>query len=168
VKDEGEPLRRCELLEYDEHGHPDRVRDQCLLLGVATLIGSVLRSGHDRVWQPLLERLLASCLACPQLVEADPGDHGGQPGGQVGDLGRVGAAQPQPALLDGVLGLADRAEHPVGNPPEARSLLLELRGQRLLPCCLGLHWLPSAVALRQNYDEPKLTGATRRRRRPTC
>ena len=28
---------------------------------------------------------------------------------------RVGAAQPQPCLLQGVVGLADRAQHPVGD-----------------------------------------------------
>jgi hypothetical protein len=47
-------------------------------------------------------------------------------------------------------------------------VLLELSGQRILAGFLGLHWLPSAVAFRQNYDEPKLSGVTRTIRRPTC
>ena len=50
----------------------------------------------------------------PQLVEAQPpGDHG-EPGADVVDLRDVGARQPQKRLLRDVLGLADVAEHLVG------------------------------------------------------
>jgi hypothetical protein len=38
---------------------------------------------------------------------------------------RVLATQPQPRLLHGVLGLGNRAEHPVGHRPQARPVLLE-------------------------------------------
>ena len=38
---------------------------------------------------------------------------------EVLDLVRVGAAEPQPGLLDGVVGLAQRAEHPVGDGAQA-------------------------------------------------
>ena len=37
----------------------------------------------------------------------------------------VRAAQPQPGLLDGVVGLAQRAEHPVGHRPQVGPVLLE-------------------------------------------
>ena len=41
----------------------------------------------------------------------------------------VGAAQPQPRLLHGVVGLADRAEHPVGHRAQARAVFLKLPGE---------------------------------------
>jgi hypothetical protein len=48
------------------------------------------------------------------------------------DLARVGAADPQPGVLDGVVRFAERAEHPVGDRAEMRSLLLELPGEPFL------------------------------------
>ena len=45
---------------------------------------------------------------------------------EVLDVARVGAAEPQPGLLDGVVGLAQRAEHPVGHRPQVGAVLLEL------------------------------------------
>jgi hypothetical protein len=55
-----------------------------------------------------------------------------QPSAKVLDLARVGAAEPQPRVLDGVVGLAERAEHPVGDRAEVRSVLLELPREPLL------------------------------------
>jgi hypothetical protein len=72
--------------------------------------------------------VLAAGLAGAQHVEADPADRGGQPGPQVADRSGVAAVQPQPALLDRVLGLARRAEHAVGNRLQVRAPLLELHG----------------------------------------
>jgi hypothetical protein len=48
-----------------------------------------------------------------------------QPATEVLDSFRVGTAQPQPSVLDGVVGLAHRAEHPVGHGSQTRSVLLE-------------------------------------------
>ena len=48
---------------------------------------------------------------------------------------RIRAAQPQPGFLDGVLGVAHRAEHAVGDRPQARAVALELvRDQLVLVC----------------------------------
>jgi nucleoside-diphosphate-sugar epimerase len=52
-----------------------------------------------------------------------------QPATEVLDSFRVGTAQPQPSVLDGVVGLAHRAEHPVGHGSQTRSVLLESFGQ---------------------------------------
>ncbi len=57
---------------------------------------------------------------------------GGQPGAEVLDLARVGVAEPQPGVLDGVVSLAERAEHPVGHRAQVRSVLLELVSEPLL------------------------------------
>ena len=48
------------------------------------------------------------------LVEAEPPGDDGQPGADVVDLRGVGARQPQERLLRDVLGLADVAEHLIG------------------------------------------------------
>jgi hypothetical protein len=67
-----------------------------------------------------------------ERVQRDAGDDRGQPSLEVLDLARVGAADPQPGVLDGVVGLAERAEHPVGDRAEMRPVLLELLGEPLL------------------------------------
>jgi hypothetical protein len=79
----------------------------------------------DRLGQADAERLLAARLARAQHVEGDARDHGPQPGTEVVDVGGVGAAEPQPRLLHGVVGLAQRAEHPVGDGPQCGPVLLE-------------------------------------------
>lgn len=45
----------------------------------------------------------------------------------------VGATEAQPGFLDGVIGLAERAEHPVGHRLQASPVFLETLGQ---PCAL--------------------------------
>ena len=52
----------------------------------------------------------------------------------------VGAAEPQPRLLHGVVRLAQRAEHAVGDRPQAGSLLLE-------SCCASQSDRPSVTSL---------------------
>ncbi len=58
--------------------------------------------------------------AFAQGVQADPGDHGGQPRVEVVDSVGPGAAavQPQPRFLHRVLGVVDRTQHPVGDGAE--------------------------------------------------
>ena len=71
------------------------------------------------------EWLFAPPVARSQDVQADAGDDRRQPAAEVVDLARVGAADPQPGLLDGVVSLRERAEHPVGHRPQVRPVLLE-------------------------------------------
>jgi hypothetical protein len=68
---------------------------------------------------------LTPLATCAQLVEADPGDHRGQPGAHVLDRGRVGATHPQPGVLEGVVGIGGRAEHSVRDRAQLRAVLLE-------------------------------------------
>jgi hypothetical protein len=128
VQDEREPLRRGQRLEHYEQRQPHRVGQERLVLGV----GAVERI-DDRVGDTyVIQRVLASCLARAQHVERHARHHGRQPSGEVLDLAGVGAAEAQPGILDRVLGLAQRAEHPVGDRPQARPLRLELAGEKLL------------------------------------
>jgi hypothetical protein len=82
-----------------------------------------------------LERHLRVCPAAPEHVQAHAGHDGRQPPTKVLDVLRPGAAQPEPRFLHGVVGLAERAEHPVGHRPQADPMLLEPLGQRLV----GVH-----------------------------
>jgi hypothetical protein len=50
----------------------------------------------------------------------------GQPATHVVDVVGVGSAQSQPGFLEGVVGLGDRAEHPVGDRLQVGSVALEL------------------------------------------
>ncbi len=72
-----------------------------------------------------VEWLLTSGAACPQGVQADPADDGNEPAAQVLDVVRGGPAHPQPGVLDSI-GRGKRTEHPIGERPKPRSLLLEV------------------------------------------
>ncbi len=60
----------------------------------------------------------------------------------------VGAAEPQPGFLDGVVGLARRAQHAVGNPLQMVAVRLELLGQPFF----FFHRSHSPIALRHSPD----------------
>ena len=82
------------------------------MLGIADAL-----IGDDRLGQPAVDELLAARLARAQHVEADAADDRGQPGADVVDFRGVGTAQPQPRLLNGVVGLGHRPEHPLRDRP---------------------------------------------------
>jgi hypothetical protein len=67
-----------------------------------------------------------------QHVQAHPADDRGQPSDQVPDGTGVGAAEPQPRFLDGVVGVAQRAEHPVGQRLQVAPVRFELARQELV------------------------------------
>jgi hypothetical protein len=98
----------------------------------------------DRVGNVHVERPLASRLARAEHVQRHAGDNRRQPAAEVLDLARVDAAEPQPSVLDGVLGLAQRPEHPVGDRAQIRSLLLELADEPFL--LIHVTFLPDRVS----------------------
>jgi len=119
VQDEREPLGRSQRVEHDQQREPHRVREHGLVF-------RPILDRDDGLWQR--DVILAARAARAKHVEGDARDHGGQPGGEVVDRRGVGAGQPQPRLLDGVLGLAGGAEHPVGDRMKVLPLSLELLG----------------------------------------
>jgi hypothetical protein len=121
VEHEREPLRGRQRLEHDEQGEPDRVDEERLLLGVDLGVDA-----HDRLGQPRAGVLLAPGAAGAEHVEADATHHRRQPAAEVDERVGVGAAQAEPRLLHRVLGLADRAEHPVRDRVQVRSMVFEL------------------------------------------
>ena len=95
-----------------------------------------------------VQRLLAPRLARAQRVEADAGDHRGQPAAEIVDAGGIGAAQPQPGFLHGIIRLARRAQHAVGDPLQMAAVGLELLGQPFF----FFHRSHSPIALRHSPD----------------
>jgi hypothetical protein len=123
VQHERHPLGGRQRVEDDEQRAPDRVGD-------GRLVGRARASRHGVV--RLLDGVLPPRSAGAQPVEADAGDDRRQPAAEVVDAVRVAAGEPQPGVLHGVVGLALRAEHPVGHRPQPGAALLEPDRQRLL------------------------------------
>ena len=106
-------------------------------------------AGDDRLRKVDAHRVLTAGLARAQHVEAEAGDDGGQPAAEVVDVARIGSAEPQPGILDGVVGLGHRAEHSVGHRPQVGSVGLEALGQPI-----GVtHRSRPSVTFRQSVDE---------------
>ena len=157
MEHEREPFGRRERLEHHEQREPDRVGQHRFLLRVDP--GGRLRGG---LRGDLVERVFAPGRARAQHVEAHPGGDGGEPAREVLDVGRVGAAEADPRLLDRVVGLGRRAEHPVGDRPQVRPVGLEPLGQKFLV----VHRSHSSVVFRQRVDGPEPADVTRTRRPP--
>jgi len=79
-----------------------------------------------------VKRLLTPRVARPEHVQRHTSDNRRQPGAKVFDLARIRTAEPQPGVLDGVVSLVQRPEHPVGNRPQARPVIFELPGEPFL------------------------------------
>jgi hypothetical protein len=127
VQHEGQSLGRAERVEHDQERQADRVGEQRLVFGVGA-VGGV----DDRVGEMDVEWLFAPDSAGAEHVQRHACHDRRQPGAEVLDLGRVGTGEPQPGVLHGVVGLAERAERPVGDRAQARPVLLELVGEPFL------------------------------------
>jgi len=120
VEHECEALGGIEHLEHDEQREPDRVCE--LELGLRIDRACALGDRPD---------VLAPRLARAQHVEAHARDHGGQPAARIRDVGRVGALELEPGLLHRVVGLGERAEHPIRDAAQVRSMFFEIHGHIL-------------------------------------
>jgi hypothetical protein len=72
-----------------------------------------------------LERFLPAGMARAQHVQAHPGGDRGQPRAEVRHVRRARPVQPEPGVLHRVVGILQRAEHPVGHGAQVSSMLLE-------------------------------------------
>jgi hypothetical protein len=111
VQDERDPLGRRERLKHHQQRETDRVRHLNFLLGIESALAP-----HDRFRHVGAHGILAARLAPAQHIEAHARDDRGQPSAEIADLAGVGTGKPQPGLLDRVVGLGQRPEHPVGDP----------------------------------------------------
>jgi hypothetical protein len=113
--------------KHDEHGETDRIGHHRLVLGV-----DAVAVERDRLGQVRGHGLLASRRARTQHVQAHACDDRRQPSAEVLDVARVGAAETEPGLLDRVVGLVHRAEHPMGHRSQIGSVGLETLRQPLV------------------------------------
>ena len=103
VEHEREALGGLERLEHDEQRGSHGVGGQGLALRVRRRL---VRVGDHRIGQaPALQRLLAAALARVEHRQAHARDDRRQPAADVVDVARVGSLDPQPGLLEGVVGL---------------------------------------------------------------
>jgi hypothetical protein len=91
-------------------------------------VGRVGGGEGQRAERLVVDRALVPVGGRPQLIEAEPARHDAEPRGGLVDAGLPAEAQER--LLHDVLGALTVAQHPLGDPQEARSLVLpgELEG----------------------------------------
>ena len=148
VQHERQALGRLQGVQYDQQRQAHRVGEECLVLGRSPC----------RLLRRCLRGNLLSALPDPEHVEAHPGHHRRKPSAEVVDGGGVGAAEAQPRLLDGVVGLLGRAEHPQRHRPQVGPLALELPGEQV--AVAHGHILSAGVVL--SHDETDRVDVTRR------
>jgi hypothetical protein len=124
VENEGQTLGWRQTIEHDEECETDRIGQESLLLRVGS--GLPWRGGFGLV---IGETLFAAGLTRPQHIETDAGDDGGQPSTEIGDGSGIGTAEAEPRFLNGVIGLAKRSEHAVGDGSEVIAILFKSFGQ---------------------------------------
>ena len=121
VKQEHGPLLRREALQQGQHRQRERVR------GLGVLGGVIVAVRDDRLGEPLADVLLATGACGAQLVDRQPGGHGGHERARRSDL-LAAIERPmhsQQRFLHDVLGFGNAAEHPVADPEGDRPKLLE-------------------------------------------
>ena len=151
VQHEGQPLGGAQRVEHDEHREPDRVGEQRLLLGVGRVRAAAAGSGASASSGSSRRDVRVRSMS-----RRHAGDDRRQPAAEVVDGARVGAAEPQPRLLDGVVGLARRAEHPVGHRAQVGPVLLESLRQPVV----RVHGSHHLVARRHLVDERESPAVT--------
>ena len=115
---------------------PPRARDRCRPRP-ATGAGRESSSGSSR--RDARDRSMSSATRATTVVSQPP---------RLATAALSERREPDPGLLDGVLGLARRAQHPVGHRPQMAAVLLELLRQYLV----GRHRIPFAPPSRHRDD----------------
>ena len=116
-------LDRRQALQQDEERHRERVGGLGLRGGVR------LGAGQERFGQPLADVLLAADARGPEVVDAEACHDRREVRLRRLDLlaAGLGAMDAEEGLLDDVLGLADAADHPVGDREHQRPELFVRR-----------------------------------------
>jgi hypothetical protein len=114
VEHERDALGRGQAVDDDLQRERHRLGEQHLVLGAGGEPG-----GLD------LDRHLVPVAPAAQHVQADPARHRRQPRAQVLDAVGAGPAQPQPRLLDRVVGIVGGAEHAQRHRPQIGALAFE-------------------------------------------
>ncbi len=153
MEHERQPLSRGQGIEHDQQSKADRVRQQRLLLRLKALVWA-----DEGVGQVHPQGFLAPQVARAQHVQAHPGDDRRQPSAEVVHLACPQPAEAQPGDLNGVVGLGERAQHPVGNRSQMGPVLVEAVRQQLVL----VHRSHPRVARCHTSDPHNTTDVTRR------
>ena len=144
VEDERDPLGRGHRLEHDQERHADRLVEGDAVSrvdrgAVPPAVDPVPAAGHG-LRHPLADVALPPDPRRPEHVEADPARDLGQPGARCLDGLALLRWHGEPAdvgLLDDVLGVGHRAEHPIGDSDQPAALTHDHLQARVLWCDLG-------------------------------
>jgi uncharacterized membrane protein YccF (DUF307 family) len=112
VQDERQPLGWCQRPQHHQQCQANRVGEHPVVLRADPGLGAHNRIGHGGVDGALARR---AARAAHVEVHADDGRR--EPTAQVLDPAGVGATHAEPGFLDSVVGVAGRAQHPVGDRP---------------------------------------------------
>ena len=156
AKQQHGPLLGREALQQRQHGQRQRIGR----LGVPGRV--VVAVGDDRFRQPLADVALAAGARGAQLVDRQPGGHGGDERARRCDplAGLERLMNPQQRFLHHVLGPGDAAEHPIGDREGGRPQLVEqslaISHAAANPCrqlgCAGRH---ASSRLAFAFDTPR-------------
>ena len=124
VQDEREPLGGSQRVQHHHQRGTDRIGQQRLVLRAGLAGRPEARVKLGRLGRQRPSQLLPPGPAGLQHVQADPGHDRSQPPGRILHLTTVGTADPQPRLLQRVLGITARSEHPVGQRHQPARLKL--------------------------------------------
>ena len=113
-----------------------------------------------------LQRHLAARRARAQHVETDPPDDRRQPGPEVVNSARVGAAEADPRFLDGVVRIGQGAEHAVGDAAQVGAVCLEALGQPGVLIHVFIHVSCPLVGRCHRSDPTHMIDVTRRQETP--
>ncbi len=154
AQDEHRAFGRREPLHQGEQ----RERHGLALLGALQRAERAGRGmGEHRLGEPRPGVQLAAGTGGGELVDAEVRHDLGQPGGGRTDDGAVGRAPPQIRVLDDVLGLARRTEHPVREREQPGPVRFELRDSFRGHA----RSLPGACAARGDGDQHSDVGCAR-------
>ncbi len=138
VQHEGDAFGRAQRVEHDHHGGAHGVGEQDLALRIGRLgrrrraLGRSAGAAFSRVFRA---RSMSRHTCVMTVVSQPP---------RLSTAPVSARDEPQPRLLHGVLGFARRAQHAVGDRPQAGPVLLESRAQgcvghvRLLSFVMGM------------------------------
>ena len=120
MENKGQTLGGSQGIEYDEQSQPDRVGKQRLALW-----SEFSNWADDGIRKMRVEGLLTSKIAFSEHVETDAGYDRCQPSTKIFDVVRFGPADSHPGILESVVGLGERAKHPIGDGSKLCPLLFE-------------------------------------------
>ncbi len=147
VQHEWESLRRLDGLQDHEEREPDRVREHGV--GLRILVGAS-DHGIGYVRGMLIEGILSASATGPRHTRATTVVS------RARRFSTPGAAESNPAFLNGIVCFARRPEHSIGHRAQMRPVLFELLGE---PLRCG-HRSHSSVAVRHGSDGRNIDDVT--------